>query len=360
MTRRLLAFATAFIVLAACGSKYYTLNDFTRVPKIDTHVHLNTESPAFAEQAAHDNFRILNVNVDAPVLPGIDQQQQLALYQMCQSKDIMNFLGTFTLSGWRDPAWVSQTRERIVTSFKLGALGIKIWKNVGMVERDLSGDFIMIDHPRFDSIVQILLDHDKTLLGHFGEPRNCWLPLEQMTVNNDRNYFRRHPEYHMYLHPAFPSYEDQIEARDRFLSRHPDLRFVGAHLGSLEWNIDQLAARLDRFPNMAVDMADRICHLQYQSQKAYDDVRKFIIKYQDRLIYGSDAIVGRDDNDESAKHEIHEKWMREWQYFTTDDTMSVPEVNGQFRGLLLPRNVVDKIYHLNAVKWFKIPEARSE
>jgi hypothetical protein len=52
-----------------------------------------------------------------------------------------------------------------------------------------------------------------------------------MTVNNDRNYFKNHPEYHMYLHPEYPTYDDQINARDRFVEKHPDMRFVGAHLG---------------------------------------------------------------------------------------------------------------------------------
>ena len=92
----------------------------------------------------------------------------------------------------------------------------------------------------------------------------------------------------MYRHPEFPSYEDQIVARDRMLEKHADLQFVGAHLGSLEWSVDELAKRLDRFPNMAVDMAARIPHLQVQSVKNWQKVHDFMIKYQDRLIYATD------------------------------------------------------------------------
>ena len=92
----------------------------------------------------------------------------------------------------------------------------------------------------------------------------------------------------MFLHPEYPSYEDQINARDHLLELHPDLIFIGCHLGSLEWNVDELAKRLDKFPNMAVDMAARICHLQYQSQRTAIKVRDFCIKYQDRLLYGTD------------------------------------------------------------------------
>ncbi len=53
----------------------------------------------------------------------------------------------------------------------------------------------------------------------------------------------------MFLHPEYPSYEDQINARDNLLKKNPDLKFIACHLASLEWNVDSLASRLDRFPN---------------------------------------------------------------------------------------------------------------
>ena len=92
------------------------------------------------------------------------------------------------------------------------------------------------------------------LLGHQGEPRNCWLPLNAMTVKNDQEYFTSHPQYYMYLHPDMPSYQDQIRARDHMLSQHPDLQFAGLHLASLEWSVDEIAHFLDRFPNAVVDV----------------------------------------------------------------------------------------------------------
>ena len=100
----------------------------------------------------------------------------------------------------------------------------------------------------------------------------------------------------MFLHPEYPSYEDQINARDHLLELHPDLKFIGCHLGSLEWNVDELAKRLDKFPDLAVDMSARICHLQYQSAKDREKVRDFCIKYQDRLLYGTD-LSDNDGND---------------------------------------------------------------
>jgi predicted TIM-barrel fold metal-dependent hydrolase len=214
----------------------------------------------------------------------------------------------------------------------------------------------MIDNPRFDSVIQFIIDQKKTVMGHLGEPKNCWLPLEQMTVNNDREYFKSHPEYHMYLHPEYPSYEDQIAARDRFLARHPDMRFVGAHLGSLEYDVDSLAKRLDRFPNMAVDMAERVCHLQYQTKTNRKKVRNFMIRYQDRLIYGSDLGMRPTSSPEEAKARLHKRWVEDWKYFTTDKEMTVGEVDGEFKGLKLPKEVIDKIYYTNAIAWLGIKD----
>ena len=99
----------------------------------------------------------------------------------------------------------------------------------------------------------------------------------------------------MYLHPEMPGYEDQIGARDRFVAAHPGLRFVGAHLGSLEYDVDRIAAFLDRFPNANVDMAARMSQVQYQSVRDYEKVRNFFIKYQDRLLYGTDLTLNPDE-----------------------------------------------------------------
>ncbi|MDF2158414.1 amidohydrolase family protein [Algoriphagus sp. CAU 1675] len=333
---------------------YYEMGDFLKVKKIDTHTHHNSESTALAEAAISSNFFLLDVNVDAPGYPDISEQLRLAVHQKSKNPDHLDFLSTISLEGWNDPNWAEKEISRIENSLEQGALGIKIWKNIGMTYKDENGNFIMADHPRLEPIFQFLLEKDKTLMAHLGEPKNCWLPLEEMTVNNDRSYFKEHPEYHMYLHPEYPSYEQQIEARDNLLSKFPEIRFVGAHLGSVEWDVDELARRLDRFPNMAVDMAARIGHLQFQSQKDRQRVRDFMIRYQDRLIYGTDLAIAQNSDDAVVKERAKKTWEQDWKYFATEEWMEDPVVNGSFQGLQLPKEVIDKIYFHNAVKWFKI------
>ncbi len=342
------------LVLISCANDHYTMDDFYKVKKIDTHMHLHAESAAFTEQAIQDNFRLLDVSVDVPQYPSVEEQQRVALLQITKHPDRVNYLTAFTLNQWDSANWADQTIVKLKASFDSGALGIKIWKNIGMVYKDSKDKFIMIDNPKFDPVIQFIISQNKTVMGHLGEPKNCWLPLDQMTVNNDREYFKNHPEYHMFLHPEYPSYEDQINARDRFLEKHPDMRFVGAHLGSLEWDVDELAKRLDRFPNMAVDMAARIGHLQYQSQVNRDKIKAFLVKYQDRITYGSDSEISNTSDPEVARKQLHETWLSDWKYFVTDEMMTAAEVNGEFQGLKLPKAVIDKLFNDNAIIWFKM------
>lgn len=349
----LLIFSIAMLFFS-CGETYYTESDFSTTKKIDTHTHLNSANTALAEQAKLDNFVILAVNVDVPSYPALEKQFEFASKNQQIFPNNVKKLTAFTLENWNSPNWADETIAKLKADFANGALGIKIWKNIGMTYRDSSNQLIMIDNPRFDKVINYIISQNKTIMGHLGEPKNCWQPIDSMTVNNDKQYFKENPEYHMYLHPEYPSYEAQIKARDNFLERHPNMRFVGAHLGSLEWSVDELANRLDKYPNMAVDLAARIAHLQHQSIKNYDKVRDFLIKYQDRIIYGTDSHIGDESKPSDAKKEIHESWKTDWKYFVTDIEMNDSRVNGKFKGLHLPKKVIDKIFHNNAVYWFRM------
>lgn len=156
----------------------------------------------------------------------------------------------------------------------------------------------------------------------------------------------------MYKHPEFPSYEEQMAARNRMLDKNPDLIFIGCHLASLEWNVDTLSEWLDKYPNAAVDMAARMGQLFYQTRDNRDKVRDFFIKYQDRLLYGTD-IIDRGGDAELFQKRIHETWLHDWEYLITDNTMKSNLIEGEFKGLKLPKEVVDKIYSGNAQIWYQ-------
>ena len=341
-------------------SDYYTVEDFKSLDKIDAHFHIQSDADTvFIKQAEEDNFRVLNLNVYKDNGKPIEEQQEFSIRMIKAFPDRVAWGTTFSLENFNKDGWQEEAISYIKNSVSNGAIAVKVWKNIGFFLKDKNDKLVMIDNPRFDLILDYMAKNQIPLIGHLGEHRNSWLPLEKMTVNGNRDYARAHPEEHMYLHPERPSYENYINARDNMLEKHPDLKFIGAHLGSLEWSVDELAKRLEKYPNMAVDMAERISHLQYQTLTEWQKVYDFFIKYQDRLIYGTDLRRGAMDivnngitDPEGIKKHAHEVWMRHWKFFTTDEKMRVPKVEGEFKGLKLPRAVVDKIYRKNAEKWF--------
>ncbi len=356
MKFRVVLFISALVIFSGCKGKYFTEQDFFSVPKIDSHVHINSEKGYFEDQALKDNFRLLTIDVDHSDSAAVEEQLRFALLSQKRYPGTVFYAATFFFdtTGWRSEKWSKKVISHISEDISGGAVSVKLWKNIGMTVTDRNGRFIMADDPGLKPVIDYIISKNLPVTGHLGEPRNCWLPLSEMTVSSDSSYFAENPQYHMYLHPEYPSYNDQINARDNLLEIHPDLKFIGCHLGSLEWNVDELAKRLDRYPNMAVDLAARICHLQYQSSKDRDRIRDFCIKYQDRLLYGTDLSDNGTNDRAGFSGWVHTTWTDDWKYFATDKVMTSDKFRGKFTGLKLPKEVVRKIYIENAVKWYSI------
>ena len=345
---------------------HYAMEDFAKVKKLDAHVHINVAHPAFLEQAREDGFELMSINVDYPDFPKLADQRAASLAQVKAQENYrparVHWATTFSMQGFGKAKWAEKVSAQLAADAAQGAKAVKIWKNVGMAEKDAGGKLIMLDHPAISPVASSIQALGITLIGHQGEPHNCWLPLEQMTTDNDREYFRNHPNYHMYLHPEMPGYEDQIKARDNFVAAHAGLRFVGAHLGSLEYDVNRIAAFLDRFPNASVDMAARMSQVQYQSVRDYEKVRNFFIKYQDRLLYGTDLTLNPDElaadpNGLEFKRSAHDVWTRDWRYLATEEPQRVEIIKADVPGLALPRDVIDKVYYQNAVRAFALGAA---
>ncbi len=329
-------------------SEFYSGEDYYRVMKMDVHAHVNTYKGVLSELALEEKFTLLSINADAYPEHTIEQQQAFAIKQQENFPGRFYYLTTFRAKGFEEPGWEDSVISYLKQSFSNGAVGIKVWKNIGMDEKTSDGRYILIDDPVFDNIFTFLEKNNIPLTGHIGEPKSCWLPLEEMITTGDKEYFGNNPEYHMHLHPEHHPYEAHIQARDNLLEKHPDLVYVGAHLGSLEWSVDELAKRLDTYPNMCVDTAERICYFQYQSMDDWQKVYDFIIKYQDRILYGTDIHSDDSLSPEDEKKHAHDLWRRDWLYFTSDGMMTSPSLAQEFKGLKLPKSVVDKIYYKNA------------
>ncbi|MBL8272061.1 amidohydrolase family protein [Steroidobacter sp.] len=356
----LVALLLASVVAVAAEQPPYRASDFAAVEKVDTHVHLHGALPTFMLRAAADNFRLLTINVNYSDFPPLSQQRSDALALRLAHPDRVAFAATFDATDSQRTGWATQTERQLDDAFKEGAVAVKVWKDIGMQQRDADGRAVMIDDARFTPILRMLEERGAVLLGHLGEPRNAWLPVAEMTIRSDREYFTTHPQYHMHSHPEWPTYEQQIAARDRMLDAHPKLHFVGVHLASLEWSIERTAEFLQRYPNASVDLAARLSHVQRQASVDRDRVRRFFIDFQDRILYATDIACQGPQEDSACAAEAHETWLSDWRFLSSADRLHSDEFEASFRGLSLPRDVIDKIYNGNARKLFPTAWAKAQ
>ena len=339
---------------AAPGEVSYAMADFATVRKFDAHVHANDRDTALLQQARADNFSVLSINVDYPDFPSLQDQHAIALEQARQDPGHFFWATTFSMKGYGSADWTRQVNAALDRDVADGARAVKVWKNIGMVEKNAQGRAIMLDDPGLSPVAEHVRALGVPLIAHQGEPYNCWLPLEKMTTNNDREYFAKHPQYHMFLHPEQPSHAELMAVRDRFVAAHPQLRVVGAHMASLEYDVDVLAAFLDRFPQATVDLAARMSQVQYQSNADRAKVRDFFIRYQDRLLYGTDLTQSPGADPVQFKAETHAVWQSDWRYLATAESQRIEVLEADVAGLALPRAVIDKVYYSNAAREFKL------
>lgn len=322
------------------------LKGFAALQPIDTHTHVFQASPALKAMLQQLHLHIVDICV-------VDNHSKRGLLatQVREASAVVHQNGrhawlctTFDPYKVNDADFAAQAVRQLNRNFAAGAVAVKIWKNIGMEIRKPDGKYIMPDDPVFAPIYRDIAAHHKTLIAHLAEPDSCWLPPDP--ASPDYSYYQEHPEWYMYRHPERPSKATILAARDHLLAEYPQLRVVGAHLGSMETDVDRIARRFDRYPNFAVDTAARVPYLMLQPR---DKVRAFLIKYQDRILYGTDLeLLPGEDAPQKLKW-WRESYARDWRFFATDDELNY---NGhQVRGLALPAPVLRKIFHDNALRW---------
>ena len=81
------------------------------------------------------------------------------------------------------------------------------------------------------------------------------------------------------------SKKELLEQRNRVIKRHPKTTFIGAHFGNNPEDLKTVGQWLDAYPNFYIDIDARINELGRQPYTA----RKFFIKYQNRILFGTDT-----------------------------------------------------------------------
>jgi predicted TIM-barrel fold metal-dependent hydrolase len=272
----------------------------------------------------------------------------------------------------KEPTFFTDLVTNLERQAQLGIKGVKVWKDLGMWIRDASGKILAVDDPRLDPFWAKCGELGLPILLHTADPKEYWAPLSYHNIH----YGLRKEADQYYHDPEMTSWAELMRQRDHVLEKHPRTVFIGAHLGSLEFDLDQLARTFDKYPNFHVDCAARLRMLGRLNPPA---VRDFFTKYQDRLLFGTDSGIlsgGRkksgaitkypsDDPDwrfiDPADKPAVEKWQvraaqdysQYLQYFETERVdLTDPSHSGgswlRLFGAGLPPDVLEKFYHSNA------------
>jgi predicted TIM-barrel fold metal-dependent hydrolase len=315
---------------------------------VDTHVHLNRLSRPMIAGLQASGWRVLSICVwratgDDP--SDLDDQLRGTAELHRESGGCVAWAGSFDARRWQDADFAAHTIAALQQQFRDGAIAAKIWKNIGMSIRTKAGRYLLPDDPVFHPIYEMLQKEDRTLVAHLAEPNGAWMPLDDQ--NPEKSFYSSHPEWQMFGHADAPSKESILQARDRMAARYPKLRVVGCHLGSNEEDLDALSARLDRLPNFAVDLAARV---RYLAAGDREKGRAFLIKYQDRITYGTDYTLAAGGDDQRAWNSLAAQHDRDRQYFASPSALTYGR--REVQGLGLPDSVMRKIFRDNAVRWF--------
>lgn len=323
------------------------LAGFAALEPVDLHTHVFNADPAFIAFMSRMHLHIVDILVvdrTSSYSKGLDPQLSDARAVVRASNGHAVLCTTFDPYDIEAPGYTGAAIKQLNQNFADGALAVKIHLEMGMRIRRHDGTFVMPDDSVYEPIYQEIAAHHKTLIAHLAEPDSCWQPLDP--TSPDYSYYSVHPEAHMYLHPDYPAKATILAARDHILAENPNLRVIGAHLGSMETDLDGIAAHLDRYSNFAVEIGGRAPYFAMQPR---DKVRNFLIKYQDRVMYGTDLELAKDRNFHDAVSEWEAMYTREWKYFSTDQTVDLEGHSAQ--GVKLPEAVLLKLYHQNAVHW---------
>jgi predicted TIM-barrel fold metal-dependent hydrolase len=238
-------------------------------------------------------------------------------------------------AGIDDEDWSHREAERLESGFRAGAKGLKFHKSFGLGVRHKDGTLLKVDDPKLDAIFDVCAKYHRPVMIHTADPSAFFTPLDR---NNERwHELNEHPGW-LFYGKDFPTQKELLAQFIRLVAKHPKTTFIGAHFDNNAEDVATVAKWLDQYPNLIVDISARISELGRQPYTA----RKFFLKYQDRVMFGTDTPCNR------------EAYRMYYRFLETDDEYfdCAPSHHLQgfwmIYGVFLPKDVLEKVYLKNA------------
>jgi len=325
-----------------------------RFPVIDFHTHITGARSDGAIRFSLDPATCLavmdrrNIRMMVDVTGGYGDGLREAIARL-QTAHPGRFV-VFTEPSWAnasDAGYPKLQADRIEEAHRAGAKGLKVLKNLGLFLREHgNGSLVRIDDPRFDPMWEAVGSLKMPVAIHTSDPEAFFLPIDRF--NERWEELHAHPSWSFHG-KDFPSDRELQEARRNVMRRHPRTQFVCLHVANAE-NLPYVSECLDAHPNMHVDIAARIGELGRQPRMA----RRFFEKYQDRILFGTDASAGTSTPQQTfgdALYQIYYRFLEtEDEYFDYAPASIPPQGRWRIYGLGLSEQMLRKVYGENAAR----------
>ncbi len=341
-----------------------------RFPVIDVHAHLSntrhvdhgvaigeqlslwTSAAAALEVMDRRNVRTM-VNLTGGHGAGLEQA--LAAYDRVAPGRFLSCVEP-AYELFPEAGFPQRQADAVLAAARAGARGLKILKTLGLYlrERVSSGPLVAVDDRRFDPTWEACAAANLPVFIHVADPEAFFLPVDRYNERYDE--LGAHPDWSFHGRD-FPSFAELLAARDRLYARHPRTQFVSLHVGHNAENLAAVAAALERFPNMSVELGARIGELGRQPRSA----QRFFERYQDRILFGTDAVPkpeGEKYPQQVFSDELYEIYFRflesEDEHFDYAPAAIPPQGRWRIYGLGLEAGILRKVYHDNAVRLLRL------
>jgi predicted TIM-barrel fold metal-dependent hydrolase len=306
-----------------------------KYPFIDVHNHQNSQMPVAQLDKLVKDMDGINLQVMVNLSGGYGDTLEKGVANM--KGHYKNRFVVFANIDFTDidaPGYSHRAAAQLERDVHNGAQGLKIFKNFGMDLKDTKGQRIHVDDPRFDELFETCGRLKIPVLIHTAEPWSFFQPMDQ--YNERWLELKTHPGR---ARPPDknPSWETLMGEQHNLFARHPNTTFIAAHLGWLGNNLAELGRLLDRLPNVNTEIAAVLYELGRQPRFA----REWLIKYQDRVMFGKDVWNAQEYYTyfrvlETADEyfDYYRKYHAFWQMY----------------GLDLPDEVLKKLYYKNALR----------
>lgn len=225
------------------------------------------------------------------------------------------------------PDWVDDWTRRLDMFHNIGSRMAKFHMAPGTIERRK----YHFEHPGIRRVMREMMDRNMIIMSHVGDP-DTWYSSKY----TDHAKFGTRDEHYRQWESALEEYGDRI--------------WIGAHMGGNPEDPHRLQELLDRHPKLYLDLSATRWMVREVSARR-DQMRDFVIRNQDRLLWGSDQVSldGRDFDFLASRWWAHRKLWETAHIGPTpifDPDLSKDQ-QPTLRGLALPDEVLQKIYHDN-------------